>query len=128
MRKSQRQPENIHSLTKWVHILAKIFGYWSFSVDNNEKKNANRIVIGVWDLSRAIIMFLLYLFGAYNLVARYDFFKPFNFSRIEIALIQWTMASFDIIAIITICMGLINRKVLWTIISTFNSFDEQVYT
>lgn len=98
----------------------------NFRLDNIGKRNANRISIEIWDLFRAIIMFLIYLFAAYNLLARYDFLKPFNFSRIESVLIQWTMASFAIIAIITICMDLINRNLLWKIISTFNSFDEQV--
>lgn len=120
--------DDILSLTKWIFVLSRIFGFWSFSVESIDinKKKSYIARMKIFDWCRAIAAISIYFLLMLLRFSIFGSFYGFDMSFLEIALNEMTVISSALMTILTIFMDIINREKLWKIIMTFNDLDEKV--
>lgn len=121
--------DDILSLARWIFLLSKIFGFWSFSVDEIEinRKTSYIVKMKLFDWIRAIAMSIIYLLTIFMRFSTiFALLRSYNLAFIEIVLNEMTVSSSAIMTILTILMNVIDRKALWKLIVTYNYMDEKV--
>lgn len=120
------QQENSLLLNKWIHLLARLCGYWSFHIDFNQLKSPNAVQITTIDWIRAVIAIAVYLICICIQLISLDFLLQLNYSLMEVLLDLTTSICSQLIFIVTTIMNLIQRNTLRNVLLTFYNFDEAV--
>lgn len=116
---------DIISLTRWVYVMARLFGYWPFTIEFDRSK---RPIVCVTKLDY-IWFYLSIIF--YTIAIRFalnDLTNHLNqqFTLIEIALNKMTTLNHILVTLLCIILDMANREVLWKIILKFKAFDDEV--
>lgn len=117
---------NILLLNQWVHVLARIFGFWSFHIDFKRMNLSNAVQLKITDLFCITAAMTVYIFCIYLQFISFDYFFALHFSMIEMVLYLVTAIMSLLISILTILLNCIYRNVLWRIVLIFYYFDEEV--
>lgn len=124
----QWKQSDILSLTKCMQTIAQLFGFWLFKIDFKKNVKYSNIDVKYYHWCLAVVATFTYLLSMYGHYITYadleEIFKSEVF--IETALNQTNVICSGTISILTIFMNIINRKILWKIVLTFFSFDEEV--
>lgn len=115
---------NIFSLTFWVYCLARIFGFWPFSVKFNAKNRLSEVKVGAFDVAWFVLSLAFY--SACFRLTTYNPFDVMEISFTEFVLNQLTQVFNLIIIILNIILDMVNRHVLWGIILKFKAFDDEM--
>lgn len=111
---------------QWVHIYARLFGYWSFHIDFKQIKSTNSFQMKISDWFSAAMAIVVYLVCIYLQFVSFYFLSTLYYSLIEMILFQIAKANGAFISILTVIMDLMHRNKLWKILQTFYYFGKEV--
>lgn len=125
--------DNIFSLTSWLHVMVRVFGYWPFSIKfstagANEKTHSYVCIKGsdwLWFIVSIVILVLL---SSLLIIVIIKANQNTNSKAklIEGIIGNITVLSFTLVGLFSVIMDMINRNDLWKTISIFYDFDEEV--
>lgn len=104
--------------------MARIFGFWPFSIKFNAKNRLSEVKVNVIDV--AWLLLTLTFYGACFRLTTYNPFDELQVSFTELILNQITQAVNLVIIILNIISDMINRHVLWGIILKYKAFDDEM--
>lgn len=113
-----------YSLTKWIYVVARIFGYWPFTVDVIDPHHLNSMQVNaanwIW-LSITVLIYIACILLQYTSQS-----LNYRFSATEILLTRATTVVYGLIPIGTIALNLYNRLALRNIHMINLEFDQKV--
>lgn len=128
---------DIYSLTSWLHIVNRLFGFWPFTIEFNTRGANNRnqsfVCVKAWDWIWFVLSLVIY--GSFNIILinmalnaqdTPDLYLASGSKLIEIVIANITTLCSILVGFLSIIMDMINRTDIWWIINTFNEFDEEV--
>lgn len=126
---------DIFSLTSWIYVMARVIGYWPFSVKFNKRfGNTNmKSVVNVklrdfiWYMLSIIIAVIPISFPLIAMIARDDTRNVALHTRfIELLVGNISLMLSTLSALFCLIMDMINRNDIWQIITIYKEFDEEV--
>lgn len=139
-----RYKDDIYTMTKCLHFLAKIFGYWPFSIVEHEsvppavfyvrnytsplfrRRGLMTIETKPCDFIWCLITLTYYVACVYAELMSIQLMERFNYSTVEVVMNMINIMSFCVISVVTIAMDMLNRKQIWDIIIALDKFDQTV--
>lgn len=119
---------NIFSLTKYVQLLARGFGFWSFTIDISRKRGYvhTHFVNYAWF---AFVVAVYSVSVGYQLVLFVDYLKnDVSYeSTIEVTFLLVSVVGHAGISLVSLALDMVYRKFIWNIIVQLHAFDEKVF-
>lgn len=113
---------DIFSLTKNVQILARIYGYWSFSIDPKLSHVQTHPINYIW----FALVLAVYAIATYTEFISFKIFLTENGSSIQVILQTITLSGEAGLTFISLTLDMLNRKFIWKIIIMLFAFDDEV--
>lgn len=114
-----------YTITKWVYTIAKIFGYWPFSVDmiNRDRHQSLQINIrnGLWSLVVALVYIIIFIFKTSG-----DEMQRLQLTETDIRLTKGTHFVYVSVLVSSIFLNFYNRRNLRQIDIINLNFDQRV--
>lgn len=125
--KGCQRRNDIFSLTLWVYVLARMCGFWPFSMSFKAKNRSSRVKVTIFD-----VIWFVFALVFYSVSLRIVTNNPMQdsvemeVSFTEVALNQLAQYAQIFIILLCIVLDMVNRNVLWNIILKFKSFDDEM--
>lgn len=122
-----RPPKNnaFSSILK-IFVIARCFGFCPFSIPTKGKLKENTICVKKIDWLWFIVSLSIYISFMVFVIVKYKHRDITELSIMEFILNRIALLGDNSIALMCIVMDMINRKMLWKILTTFSEFDDEV--
>lgn len=126
---NMKQPkEGIYSVVRFIHFIARMFGFWPFYIGNQPIGKSERILMTIWTTFWYIWATIIILLHLASIYLKIEFRTALPLETMTIALsVEWiNSATFTSIMILPAVLDVINRNRIRGIIAKFDEFDLQV--
>lgn len=118
---------DIFSLTLWVYVMARVFGFWPFTIRFDENRNKPIVCVTKFDYAWFCMSIVFYIMFIHFAVMDHSGHIDQKFTFIEVSLNKMTTLNHILVALLCIILDMVNREVLWKIILKFKAFDDEVW-
>lgn len=117
-------PKN-YTASKWIYILAKVFGYWPFPSDMTNRRQSNSMRLSKGNVIWSAALALSYATSIASQTST-ETLERWHASRPDAVLTRTTNAIFLLTLIVSIVLNVLNRHALRKIDVINLDFDEKV--
>lgn len=114
-----------HCVPKWVCVIAKLFGFWPYSLCATAKTASKTFVSDIWDLLWSFAVVIIISAGIYGQCSTIYILHSIEFSSVEVIINSVTVAGYGIVSIIGILMAIWKRKTFLEFIEIIRNVDHE---